>query len=536
MKRKIITLILAASVGLSLAACGSASSASSSASDTSGMAQSTAFSSEEVSGTSASKAQPDTSDSSSSDTVIIGETSMVESIDPTNSGDPWSLTADGISETLYKQDENGNLVSHLADSVTQDDANTWTLKLKEGMKFSDGSPVDAQAVSDCINDIMSNNQMATASCGVITATPKDDTTVTLSTERTTTVMESVLCEWTNVIYKKNQDGTYLFTGPYMLKNLDPGVTMELTPNPYYDDQASKRPNVILKKFEDTTAMQQAFEAGEIDMAFTVTPDTAAALEGEGYTVKTIDAGYQYFSILNMAKDPLSDLHVREAINLAMNRDDMITALQGGRVATGFFASYYPFDGDVKEKTDTDAAKKDLATAGYTDSDGDGYLDKDGKKLSLSLITYASRPDLTTLMQLAADELNDLGIDVSTKIVDGIDDVLASGDYDIAFYAQHTAPTGEPAYALNQFFRTGEGKNNNGYSNTTVDSLLDKIGTLPAGDERNKLAKEVQQQIYEDLPVVYLIDPQWHIAVSDKLANYTPYCGDYYVVNDQLGLD
>jgi len=63
-----------------------------------------------------------------------------------------------------------------------------------------------------------------------------------------------------------------------------------------------------------------------------------------------------------------------------------------------------------------------------------------------------------------------------------------------------------------------------------------MGTLPAGDERNELAKEVQQQVYEDLPVVYLIDPQWHIAVSDKLANYTPYCGDYYVVNDQLGLD
>lgn len=139
------------------------------------------------------------------------------------------------------------------------------------------------------------------------------------------------------------------------------------------------------------------------------------------------------------------------------------------------------------------------------------------------------------MQLAADELSDLGIDVSTQIVDSIDDTLSAGQYDVAFYAQHTAPTGEPAYALNQFFRTGEGKNHNGYSSDLVDGDLDKMGTLPAGDERNELAKEIQEQVYKDLPVIYLVDPQWHIAVSDKLKDYEPYCGDYYVVNDQLGL-
>lgn len=468
--------------------------------------------------------------------VTIGETWMVDSIDPTNNGDPWSLTSAGISETLYRQDKDGNLVSHLAESVKQNDDLNWTLKLKDGMKFSDGSAVDAQAVADCINDIMAGNAMATASAGVIKASAEDGTTVRLTTERETTVMESVLCEWTNVIYKKTSDGSYVFTGPYMLKKLDPGVSMELIPNPYYDDQAAGRPNVTIRKFEDTSAMQQAFEAGEIDLAFTVTPDMAAALEGEGYTVKTMNAGYQYFSILNMQKGPLSDLKVRKAVNLTFNRNDMITALQGGRTATGFFATYYPFAGDAEEKTDTETAKADLKEAGYTDSDGDGILDKDGKKLSLSLITYASRPDLTTIMQLAADELHAVGIDVSTKIVENIDDTLSGGDYDIAFYAQHTAPTGEPAYALNQFFRTGEGKNHNGYSSAKVDSLLDQMGKLPAGRERNELAKQVQEQVFEDLPVVYLIDPEWHIAVSDELKNYEPYCGDYYVVNDQLGLD
>lgn len=63
-----------------------------------------------------------------------------------------------------------------------------------------------------------------------------------------------------------------------------------------------------------------------------------------------------------------------------------------------------------------------------------------------------------------------------------------------------------------------------------------MGTLPAGDEKDQLAKQVQQIVSEDLPVIYLVDPQWHIAVSDKVADYEPYNGDYYVVNAELGLN
>ena len=98
------------------------------------------------------------------------------------------------------------------------------------------------------------------------------------------------------------------------------------------------------------------------------------------------------------------------------------------------------------------------------------------------------------------------------------------------------PTGEPTYSLSQFFRTGAAYNNNDYSNEEVDSLLDQMGTLPAGDEKDQLAKQVQQIVSEDLPVIYLVDPQWHIAVSDKVADYEPYNGDYYVVNAELGLN
>ena len=73
------------------------------------------------------------------DTITIGVTNVIDKVDPTYGGDPWSLTADGISETIYMQDVNGNLVSHLAEDLVQVDDLTWELTLKDGVKFSDGS-------------------------------------------------------------------------------------------------------------------------------------------------------------------------------------------------------------------------------------------------------------------------------------------------------------------------------------------------------------------------------------------------------------
>ena len=469
------------------------------------------------------------------DTITIGVTNVIDKVDPTYGGNPWSLTADGISETIYMQDVNGNLVSHLAEDLVQVDDLTWELTLKDGVKFSDGTDVDAQAVADGMNAVMAQNPNASATAGVITFAAKDNKTVTLTTERRTTVMKSILTEWANVVFKGDAETGYVFTGPYVLADLNPGVSVSLTPNEYYDDRAAERPNVTLLCFKDTASMQQAFEAGEIDMAFTVTNEIAEDLEAKGYTVKNFDAGYQYFAIPNIAKAPLNDANVAKAINEIIDREAMQIVLRGGRIATGFFATYYDFAGEVEEKTDLDDAKALLEAAGYADTDGDGYLDKDGAALELSLTTYAYRPDLPVLMQLTASALDAAGIKVTTGIVDNIDEYLGEGNFDIAFYAQHTAPTGEPANGLNMFFRTEGSKNHNGYSNADVDAKLDQLGELEVGDERNAIAKEIQSIVAADSAMYFLIDPEWHIAVSDKLADYVPYCGDYYVVNPQLGL-
>ena len=153
-------------------------------------------------------------------------------------------------------------------------------------------------------------------------------------------------------------------------------------------------------------MKLAFDAGEIDMAFTVTPEVAKMIKDAGKNVKTIDAGYQYFGIFNLNSDIMKDEKVRQAINLGINRDEYVKSLMGGRVATGFFAQYFDFAGDVKLSQDLEKAKKLLDEAGYAMKDKARV--KDGKTLDINITTYQKRPDLPIIMQIMASQLKELG--------------------------------------------------------------------------------------------------------------------------------
>ena len=458
----------------------------------------------------------DSSDEATSDgTITIGCSYIAANTNPVDSA--WDLTSHGISEGIYMQDADGNLTSRFVSNLERQDDLTWKAELTNTVKFSDGTDCDAQAIADCMNYLQKNNEMTNGTAGVVKFTAEDDGTLTIVTERPTPVMDSLLAEWCNVVFK--QDGeNFIYTGPYMVEKL----------RRFY--------LYFAQHILDGQMAQwgQAFEAGEIDIMFGLTPDVAEKLSADGFTVKDYDAGYQYFAFTNIKKGPMADANVRKAINMILDRDEMVKALKAGRVANGIFAQYYSFAGDVKETTDVDAAAKLLEEAGYA-KNADGIYEKDGKALNIHLVTYSARADLPILMQLAASQLTAAGIDSKTDVVDDINASLEAGEYDVALYAQHTAPSGEPSAFLNMALVKDGSRNYAGYSNDEVDALLAKMGETEPGADRDQLSKDVQAIVAEDLPIIYLVDPQWHVALSEKVADYVPYCGDYYCVNAELGL-
>ena len=127
--------------------------------------------------------------------------------------------------------------------------------------------------------------------------------------------------------------------------------------------------------------------------------------------------------------------------------------------------------------------------------------------------------------------------MTAEVTDNIGDAAKTGEYDIILYSTHTAPAGDPANFLqNTFTSEGSGNYYTNYKSEEFDKVVAELVDTPIGEKRDELAIEAQDILHQDLPVLYLIDPQWHIAVSDKLANYETYCGDYYMVTPQLGLN
>ncbi|MHA6603291.1 hypothetical protein [Aerococcus urinae] len=121
-------------------------------------------------------------------------------------------------------------------------------------------------------------------------------------------------------------------------------------------------------------------------------------------------------------------------------------------------------------------------------------------------------------------------------LDSAENVRIGSDYDLLLYSQHTAPTGEPSYFLNQFFRTNGSDNRFDYSNPEVDRELDQLGQAADSEKRDEIAKSIQEKIINDRPIIRLVDPEWHAGIGADLGDYQLYCGDYYIVNPSLGVN
>lgn len=95
--------------------------------------------------------------------------------------------------------------------------------------------------------------------------------------------------------------------------------------------------------------------------------------------------------------------------------------------------------------DPEEAKKLLEESGWTDTDGDGYVDKDGQKLTINWLTYPTRLEQPKLAEYAQATLKEIGIDVSVNNTSDHRTYAENGEFDVYVSSLTTAPTGDPEY-------------------------------------------------------------------------------------------
>jgi peptide/nickel transport system substrate-binding protein len=466
------------------------------------------------------------------DRVVVGQTFLTPGLDPAKGSAGWALVSHGIAENLFTVGRDGRVTPLLAESAHRRDARTWDIALKPGRFFSDGAPVTAAAVADSLNRTGAENPQARASVGRITFAATGDLTLSATGERDAPVLPSVLAEWAFPVYRLTDAGP-IFTGPWAVAGFSADKELKLEPNRHYAG-AEARPDVLLRRFADAQSLALAVQSGEVDLGFNLPVEALPQLKrAEGVTVKPFGVGYQYMMWMNTAKPALADVRVRQALDLAVDRDLLAAAVNGGRPATGAFSTDYPFALEEPRPFDRAKAAALLDAAGWR-LDG-AVRRKDGKALTLDILAYPQRPDLVTFQPVLKAEFAKLGITVTTRVADNISAATKDGDYDLALWAQHTAPAGDPAFFLNLFLRSGATNNVSRYASPALDAILDRFNATSDAEARVAIAHDAERQIFADAPVAYLLAPVWYVGLSPKLKRYEPWGSDYYILRPDLSV-
>lgn len=374
------------------------------------------------------------------DHLTIGQTFLASSVDPRDGSAGWALTSHGVGEKLFTVGRDGEVVGQVAESVQKVDEATWDVTLKPDSQFSDGTPVHAQHVADCLTELNKINSNAQSSLGNMTVTDLDDRTVRIVSDRLTHIMSAVLAEWVFVVYRKNSDGEFVFTGPYAIESFSED-SIDLIPNTFYS-RASDRVPIKIIKYADGHELGDSVKNKEIDIGFHLPIDRLPELRNvDGITIKSFEVGYHYMASHNM--DTLDDLRVRKAIDLAIDRFALSQSLAGGTGTRSLFPDYSPFFSDTSDPhADTESAKELLSEAGWV-LNSSGKLTKNGQELTINLVAYPQRPGLVTMQPVIAEALKGLGMNVFT-IVTGEEwgetqQILDSRSFDLMLWAQHTLP-------------------------------------------------------------------------------------------------
>jgi peptide/nickel transport system substrate-binding protein len=288
--------------------------------------------------------------------------------------------------------------------------------------------------------------------------------------------------------------------------------------------------VVFRAIPEASTRVAALLAGEVHIIQAVPLDMIDTLDANpDVQVKTAPGTQPKWIELNVNKPPFDDVRVRQALNYVIDKDLLIEEIFGGR-AVALPGALSPYNNFVNKGLqpypyDLDKAMALFEEAGWQDSDGDGYLDKDGQTLSFTIDTLeAWRP----LAEAVGNLLQSAGIDANVRFWEYsvVQPQLLAGDR-MAYLDDWGDSAFDPVghfEAKWHGFVEGEpyGRGNfSGYNNERVNELT-KLGEVTVdASERQAYYDEAQQIVYDEAPAIFLILPEEAEAASIKVQNWSP---------------
>lgn len=399
--------------------------------------------------------------------------------------------------------------------TASEDGLTWTFKLKSGIAFNDGTPLDAAAVKYSIDRMLAIKMGPAGNFDSLeSVTVVDPMTVSFRLKHPFAPFLQVLATNGGSIVNpkvaekakgddlsqgwlsQHMDGS----GPYEMKEWLLGERLVLEARPGYWGKAPALKRVIIRTMREPADRRLALEKGDVDITESILVDQLPQLEkNPGVHIGRYDGQFVEYVYLNNTKAPLNDKRVRQALSYAVDYQGIIDyVLQGngeqmrGPIPRGMWG-HNPKA--FQYKRDVEKAKALLKEAGFE------------KGLTLTLIYSERRATWEQIATILQSNFSDIGVTLKLEMManPALRDRVANKDYELCLGAW-SPDFGDPYMFANLWFDSqygGMAGNRSYYSNPEVDTMLRRAAESTNPDERLKLYNQVQDTVIDDAAYLYL---------------------------------
>lgn len=475
------------------------------------------------------------------DTTFNAENDETD-VNPHNGYSGWACIRYGVGETLFKYSDTMELEPWLAESYENVDELTWKINLKDGITFTSGRKLDGEAVKECIEHLVAVHKRAAGDLNIERVEAEADTVI-ITTAKPVPALINYLSDPYGCIIDMQagitDEGNVSATGPYIAEEIVTDSGLTLVKNQSYWNGEPRLDKIIVKTISDGDTLTMALQSGELNAAYGLPYSSLSLFNNSSYTISSSETSRSFFAQMNYANVNLQDSNVRAAIAMAINKKDFTNVLLkgNGTLAEGPFPKDYTFgDSYVKaEEYNIDNARNLLAQSGWKDTDGDGYVDKNGEKLTLRWLTYPSRQELPLLAENVQASLKQIGIEVKINCTANHLDYVKKGEWDIYASAFVCAPTGDPEYFFTTHCLKNSSKNRGGYYNEQLEQLEEQLSTTFDTEGREQLGIKMTQTILDDNAFIFASHLKMSIVSGRGVSGLTAHPSDYYEITAELDM-
>lgn len=463
-------------------------------------------------------------------TVKVNAPFEFSSLNPTRRG--YVFTRMQVIETLVNVDESGALIPSLATKwVLSDDGKVWDFRIRENVKFHDGSDLSAALIAKRLTHIQQQpGPLKDIPIESIAATDPNTLRITLSSPFYP-LGASLAHYSTSILADAAFDGetvkALIGTGPFSaLEVVVPHKLVVQRFDDYWGKKASIEYASYLTGHRAEAKTLQA-RSGQSDIAFGLDPAAVPSLKRLSHlSVIRSDLPRTLAIKLNAGHELLDTVQEREALSLAIDRTGIAKViLRYPDAASSQLLPPYMKDWYIENThtgQDLEKALSLLTEQGWKKND-EGWLEKGGKRFELEMRTYADRPELTTVATALQDQWKNLGVKLTVNVANSssIPAGHQDGSLETALIARNYGYIANPLSVLLKDFGNEKGGDwgSMNWSKPAIQAQLQQLIKETNPDTYHKTAQTVAQAIYDEKPMIAVAYYVQQTAVNKRIEGF-----------------